>query len=328
MTNAVNLDSVRFLMNQRMQKLENGQIDANDFLRSPDPKWQLDHIPFPSELVAMQEKELTERGLLAEAQNASEMQSKAVSLKREGNLAAANKIYCELFNTETKLNKELLWGWCKILILAKNFEDLSFLITYLYDFNCRYNILCSQLGNYEVLDEYKRWGRTAPTDFKCNPAIELRNLCSDNLATREETQTRFSQFGGSPYWNSYRLTDSEYRDFLKYFGLPGQGTPIASGSSTTRTTSTSSSGGCYIATAAYGSYDCPEVYVLRRFRDDVLKQSLLGRVFVKSYYTISPKIIKTFGKSSKFNSFNRLWLDRFVDALRGRRFSDHPYNDR
>ena len=28
-----------------------------------------------------------------------------------------------------------------------------------------------------------------------------------------------------------------------------------------------SSGGCYVATAVYGSYDCPEVWVLRRYRD-------------------------------------------------------------
>ena len=26
--------------------------------------------------------------------------------------------------------------------------------------------------------------------------------------------------------------------------------------------------GCYVATCVYGSYDCPEVWVLRRFRDN------------------------------------------------------------
>ena len=31
----------------------------------------------------------------------------------------------------------------------------------------------------------------------------------------------------------------------------------------------SSSGGCYIATCVYGSYDCPEVWTLRRFRVDI-----------------------------------------------------------
>lgn len=29
-------------------------------------------------------------------------------------------------------------------------------------------------------------------------------------------------------------------------------------------------GGCYVATAVYGSYDCPQVWTLRRFRDNTL----------------------------------------------------------
>ena len=44
---------------------------------------------------------------------------------------------------------------------------------------------------------------------------------------------------------------------------------------------TSGSEGCYIATCVYGSYDCPQVRTLRRFRDEVLKQSAPGRAFVK-----------------------------------------------
>jgi len=33
-----------------------------------------------------------------------------------------------------------------------------------------------------------------------------------------------------------------------------------------------SSAGCYIATAVYGSYNCPEVWTLRRYRDIKLKK--------------------------------------------------------
>ena len=43
-------------------------------------------------------------------------------------------------------------------------------------------------------------------------------------------------------------------------------------------TSGSSSDGCYIATSVYGSYDCPEVWTLRRFRDEYLKGSVYGRL--------------------------------------------------
>ena len=56
-------------------------------------------------------------------------------------------------------------------------------------------------------------------------------------------------------------------------------------------------GGCYIATAVYGSYDSSEVKILRKYRDDVLCSTLTGRIFVKIYYFASPKILKIFGKT-------------------------------
>ncbi|HIZ10458.1 MAG TPA: leucine-rich repeat protein, partial [Candidatus Borkfalkia avicola] len=40
-------------------------------------------------------------------------------------------------------------------------------------------------------------------------------------------------------------------------------------------------GGCYIATAVYGSYDCPQVWTLRRYRDFSLSRTAPGRLFVK-----------------------------------------------
>ena len=51
--------------------------------------------------------------------------------------------------------------------------------------------------------------------------------------------------------------------------------------------------GCYIATCVYGSYDCPEVWTLRRFRDEGLRKSRCGRAFVKLYYRISPALVRS-----------------------------------
>lgn len=53
--------------------------------------------------------------------------------------------------------------------------------------------------------------------------------------------------------------------------------------------------GCYIATCVYGSYDCPQVWILRRFRNYILDKTWYGRVFVKSYYMVSPILVKRFG---------------------------------
>ena len=45
---------------------------------------------------------------------------------------------------------------------------------------------------------------------------------------------------------------------------------------------------CFVATAAYGSYDHPHVRVLRDFRDELLLTSRPGRWLVRQYYRLSP----------------------------------------
>ena len=48
--------------------------------------------------------------------------------------------------------------------------------------------------------------------------------------------------------------------------------------------------GCFIATAAYGSAFEPHVESLRRFRDEYLRRSALGRAFIRFYYRYSPPV--------------------------------------
>lgn len=89
-----------------------------------------------------------------------------------------------------------------------------------------------------------------------------------------------------------------------------------------------STGGCYVATCVYGSYDCPEVWTLRRFRDDILAPHLLGRVFIRCYYAISPTVVRLVGNTGLFQIFWRGRLDKLVHRLRERGVSDTPYQDR
>jgi hypothetical protein len=48
------------------------------------------------------------------------------------------------------------------------------------------------------------------------------------------------------------------------------------------------SSNCFIATAAYGSPMAPEIDTLRAFRDEVLRLFLVGRLFIRTYETVSP----------------------------------------
>ena len=81
---------------------------------------------------------------------------------------------------------------------------------------------------------------------------------------------------------------------------------------------TTSKGGCYIATMAYGNYDHPQVMVLRRYRDRVLMQSGWGRAFVRFYYWFSPKLVEVLKGSERINGWIRKWLDRKVERVKRR----------
>jgi len=55
---------------------------------------------------------------------------------------------------------------------------------------------------------------------------------------------------------------------------------------------------CFIATAVFGTALDPQIDILRRFRDDWLMTNPLGRVFVFTYYEISPPIARKARHSS------------------------------
>jgi len=86
-------------------------------------------------------------------------------------------------------------------------------------------------------------------------------------------------------------------------------------------------GGCYVATCVYGSYDCPEVWTLRRFRDNELSSSWFGRIFIRIYYAVSPKIVELFGNKKWFNVLWKPIIDKIVCKLRNRGIDSSPYLD-
>jgi len=73
--------------------------------------------------------------------------------------------------------------------------------------------------------------------------------------------------------------------------------------------------GCYIATAVYGSYDCPQVWTLRCYRDAVLTKTWYGKAFIQLYYATSPTIVRLFGKAKWFNCIFKKILDNLLERF-------------
>lgn len=86
--------------------------------------------------------------------------------------------------------------------------------------------------------------------------------------------------------------------------------------------------GCYVATCVYGSYDCPQVWTLRRFRDYTLAETWYGRTFIHAYYAISPTLVQWFGDTTWFKKLWKGKLDHMVKRLNEQGFENTPYNDK
>jgi hypothetical protein len=76
----------------------------------------------------------------------------------------------------------------------------------------------------------------------------------------------------------------------------GLGTSSAGSSTSSTSAGNWGGGGCFIATAAYGSYMEPHVQVLPQFRDRFLLTNSAGKGFVRLYYTYSPPMANYIAK--------------------------------
>jgi len=67
-------------------------------------------------------------------------------------------------------------------------------------------------------------------------------------------------------------------------------------------------GGCFIATAAYGSMMKPHVKILRDFRDNIMLDNPVGKIFVNTYYTYSPPMAAFIAKHDSLRAMVRIGL--------------------
>jgi len=75
-------------------------------------------------------------------------------------------------------------------------------------------------------------------------------------------------------------------------------------------------GGCFIATAAYGSPTAEQLDVLRAFRDQVLLENALGSAFVSFYYQTSPPLADFIATNSPLrDAVRELLVDPLVALI-------------
>lgn len=75
-------------------------------------------------------------------------------------------------------------------------------------------------------------------------------------------------------------------------------------------------GGCFIATAAFGTPLASQINVLRRFRDSYLNRKSWGKGLVSMYYTLSPPVAKILEKSEPMKKLVRKFLVPLVNFFK------------
>ena len=92
--------------------------------------------------------------------------------------------------------------------------------------------------------------------------------------------------------------------------------PGASPAPTPSGASSGGGGGCFIATAAYGSWLAPEVLTLRDFRDRYLLTNGPGQAFVDWYYRVSPPAADFIAEHESLKTAVCLVLTPIVGAVK------------
>lgn len=172
------------------------------------------------------------------------------------------------------------------------------------------------------------WNRWADQNYGCNVPEMLDHdskywdSCYDDIINHHNfssTTTLYINYIGEDNVRRANISFNEMNSFVSstYSNLEQSIQKKVSGGG----------GGCYIATCVYGSYDCPPVWVLRRFRDECLNSYILGRLFIKLYYLVSPRIVNSVGDNAAFRLSCKAVLDKVVRLLQKSGYSNDSYND-
>lgn len=128
--------------------------------------------------------------------------------------------------------------------------------------------------------------------------------------------------GGQPQLVSIKnlLPETEYTVAVRAYDNCGNQSAIRTATVTTAARQAGEVDACFIATAAYGSVLANDVEMLRRFRDSMLKRSVLGELAVETYYTFGPPVAGVVGESDLLREAARDLLTPLVSRVRGLRW--------
>ncbi len=164
----------------------------------------------------------------------------------------------------------------------------------------------------EAADVTLAWDPSESTvaGYKVYVGTSSRNYSSSTDVGNNTQYTLSGLEDGKTYYIATTAYDSAGTESDYSNEITNDGTPVPAASSASP--ESGSGGGCFIATAAYGSYLAPQVRILRDFRDHFLMTNSPGRSFVKFYYAVSPPIADFIGRHEVLRSMTRWSLTPVV----------------
>lgn len=113
------------------------------------------------------------------------------------------------------------------------------------------------------------------------------------------------------------LFDTEYSIGIRATDNCGRVGPLAVTTFRTAPRAMGEVDACFVATAAYGSVLAADVSMLRSFRDRILAHSVLGQLFIQTYYTFAPTLSGVIAESDPLRELARDALGPIVERVRG-----------
>lgn len=182
-----------------------------------------------------------------------------------------------------------------------------------------------KIGNFEEGLSYLNFLRGRLIAIKQSP-MGNRTMLKCARYYQEAIEFGYDEAVVRYYWGlhdkAWNERDKAVKQFERVVSLVGINSEIGmEAAKEIEKTKEQKKGGCFIATAVYGSYDSPEVKALRFFRDTVLLTNSLGRQFVRAYYIISPPIARFLQRHRLLRRFTQLVLIQPIARIVERRFA-------